>query len=218
MKLLNLEDIKIFEQESKNKLNYLKNDDFIRYKYGFLYLVINKENTKVKIGVSSNIYKRIYDINSYTPLDSIYISDLCSNMYDIELIFKKLFKNTNLHGEWFDSSKFENYLNYLNKEVYLNNFITKEEFLLDNLVAKKKSKQLFELFKVKDNKDNMIKFLLKSIPNEEFDREKIVECVSKYTDIISQDCKVENDINNRSVQLIILNQLCNIYKELNNVN
>lgn len=100
-------------------------------KYGFVYC-LESEDGKIKIGRSSNVFKRINTLKSQnsSKIINIVISEPALNYYEIERSLHKTFKEKRLNGEWFDL-KLEDCLEELKK-------IKTENKDVDVLIAEEK--------------------------------------------------------------------------------
>lgn len=70
---------------------------------GYVYVLLANDNT-VKMGVTTNPYKRISQIETASGKEIIdwYVSEPCVNYIDIEKKLHNYFAKTRLKGEWFD--------------------------------------------------------------------------------------------------------------------
>ena len=75
-------------------------------KRNFVYILSNSDNGYLKIGVSSNVDKRISQLQtgSWAELSVEYKSMVCSNSFDIESNIHEKLKDKRVRGEWYDVS------------------------------------------------------------------------------------------------------------------
>lgn len=73
-----------------------------KYPDGYLYFIKINNQDVYKIGVSTNVKKRIQDISSNIPFDLEILSiHLFKNVYDIEEEFTTKYKHRNIRKEWY---------------------------------------------------------------------------------------------------------------------
>lgn len=73
------------------------------YKKGYVYLVMGKDNDIVKIGIASNLIKRLSSLNTGSP-EELRIFDFikCDNPRKIESELHQRYSNNRIKGEWFN--------------------------------------------------------------------------------------------------------------------
>ena len=73
---------------------------------GLVYLFKIKSKNHYKIGVTTNLSKRINQISLKMPFELEVIHTIkCKNIYELEKEFHEKFKKKNINGEWFELSK-----------------------------------------------------------------------------------------------------------------
>lgn len=79
----------------------------VRFPKGCIYILKKYNEDLYKIGVSQNVKRRIRDISSILPfeVETVYISELIEDVYDLELIIHSRFKINKVRKEWFDLYK-----------------------------------------------------------------------------------------------------------------
>jgi Rha family phage regulatory protein len=97
-------------------------------KRNFVYIIGNKDNDYLKIGVSNNVDKRLKQLQTgaWSKLELLYQSMVCSNGFDVEANIHALFKDKKVLGEWFDIE-----LNEAINLIESDNFTLKSEYLKD---------------------------------------------------------------------------------------
>jgi Rha family phage regulatory protein len=75
-------------------------------KRNFVYVLSNSDNGYLKVGVSSNVDKRIKQLQtgSWAELSVEYRSMVCSNSFDIESTVHEKLRSKRVRGEWYDVS------------------------------------------------------------------------------------------------------------------
>jgi hypothetical protein len=90
-------------QQIKITVNQNNEQSFPKCQNGLGHVYIIKSDDCVKIGISTDVAKRIRSIRTQSGrnIDRVFVSESCSNYYSVEAKLHRHFKDKRLHGEWF---------------------------------------------------------------------------------------------------------------------
>lgn len=110
--LINDEEIKKYNDELEERLNDMRkkvskrNNKKNNYTKGLVYLLKSKKDNIYKIGVTTNINKRLPQIATKLPFEiKLHHKIKCDKIYVLEKKLHNMFDDKRLNGEWFRLNK-----------------------------------------------------------------------------------------------------------------